>query len=378
MITSLSLVSISLPVAAIIVLLSVFNGFGALLSQINQTVDPDISIRRNGGNLFKIEEIDSASIASIEGVEALSFVAEQSMLFRFRDVEQVVTLRGVDNSFCDVVPLDKSTTSGKYEVALGELDRMVIGNALAYKLGIRTLVDSFVDVYSLNQNSFSSLLPISAFDRRKIKLRGVYSADMQSEERYAFTSLRAVQELLSAEGGATHIFVKADPEREAAAIEELRTLLGDDYLVESRYDRNPMIYDIVDYEKWGVLFMSLLVMALASFSLIGALSMLIIEKRGDLLTLRSMGASWRFIRRIFFGEGVLISSVGVLLGCVIGSSLTLLQQWYGVVKIPTQTLLINVYPVQLMWGDVLLTATLAMVISVALSYIVVRQMIKNS
>ncbi|MFI3279809.1 MAG: FtsX-like permease family protein [Rikenellaceae bacterium] len=378
LITALSLVSISLPVAAVIILLSVFNGFGELVRLTNRVVDADVTVVRAKGNFFDRDAIDTEALLAMDGVEALSFVSEQTMLLENEGRQGVITLRGVDSAFLSVVPLDESITKGQYQVALGELDRIVLGRSMALRLGAHNIVDRFVELYALKESGFSSLLPMSNYKQRRIKISGLYSADMQSEERYALTSLRAVEQLTSSEGKATQLLLSlSDAAAEKSIIEAIRKQLGDEFEVKSRYDLNPMLYDIIEYEKWGVLFISLLIMLLASFTLIGALSMLIIEKRDDISTLRAMGGSWSFIRNIFFGEGVLISSVGVALGVVIGCTLTLLQKWYGLVRLPAQTFLSDKYPVELLFSDVVIVVVLSLLISVMLSHVVVKQMIKT-
>ncbi len=378
-ITTLSLFAVSLPVAAVIILLSVFNGFGELILQANRVIDPDVVVTRAHGNRFDMEAIPVAQIEALEGVEALSFVSEQTVLLGNDGRQVVARLRGVDSTFLSVVPLEESVQRGRYNVELGELDRLVLGGALAYRLGARNVVNSFVEIYALKDSGFSSLLPMSNYTERRIKLMGLFSADMQSEERYALTSLRAVQGLTNSQGKATQLMVAlADGANQSKVIESIAEVVGDEFEVKSRYDMNPMMYDIVAYEKWGVLFISLLIMLLASFSLVGALSMLIIEKRGDVATLRAMGASWSFVRRIFFGEGLLVSGCGVAVGALVGSTLTLLQQHFGWVKIPAQTFLSNHYPVVLQLSDILIVVVASMAISTLLSAVVVRQMIKEN
>ncbi len=377
-ITALSLVSISLPVAAVIILLSVFNGFGELVRLTNRVVDADVTVVRSRGNLFDRDAIDTQALLLISGVEALSFASEQTMLLENEGRQGVVTLRGVDSAFLSVVPLDESIVKGQYQVALGELDRIILGRSMAFSLGAHNIVDRFVELYALKESGFSSLLPMSNYTQRRIKISGLYSADMQSEERYALTSLRAVEQLTSSQGKATQLLISlSDGADEKSTIEAIAKQLGDELEVKSRYDLNPMLYDIIEYEKWGVLFISLLIMLLASFTLIGALSMLIIEKQDDISTLRAMGGSWPFIRQIFFGEGVLISSVGVALGVVVGCCLTLLQKTYGMVRLPAQTFLSDKYPVELLASDVIIVVVLSLLISVALSYVVVKQMVKT-
>ncbi len=377
-ITALSLVSISLPVAAVIILLSVFNGFSELVELTNRTVDPDVTVVRSKGNYFDIESIDTEALRAIEGVEALSFISEQTMLMEHDGRQAVVTLRGVDSSILSVVPLNESISKGEYMVELGELDRVILGRSLALRLRASHLVDRFVELYALKDSGFSSLLPMSNYTQRRIKVSSLFSADLQSEDRYAITSLRAVGRLTSSEGRATQLFIKiGGGQREERVMEEISKCLGEEFKVMSRYDLNPMLYDVIKYEKWGVLFISLLIMLLASFTLIGALSMLIIEKRDNISTLRAMGASWSFVRNIFFGEGLLISSVGVGVGVVLGCAITQAQKSFGLVRLPAQTFITESYPVNLMLSDIVIVVALSLLISLALSYIVVQQMIKK-
>ncbi|MFR9523335.1 MAG: FtsX-like permease family protein [Rikenellaceae bacterium] len=377
-ITALSLVAISLPVAAVIILLSVFNGFGQLVQLSNRVIDPDITIVRAKGNFFHIDSIDRHSLEAIDGVKALSFVAEQTMLMEHDSRQAVVTLRGVDSAYLDVVPFEECIDKGEYQVALGELDRIILSRSMAYRLAAQHIVGRFVELYALKDSGFSSLLPMSNYTQRSIKLAGLYSADIESEERYAITSIRAVQRLTSSEGRATQLFIGVEDGFDTSTvIKSLKSALGEGFEVKSRYELNPMLYDIIEYEKWGVLFISLLIMLLASFTLIGALSMLIIEKRDNIATLRAMGGSWRFVRGIFFGEGLLISSVGVAVGVAVGCVIALAQKYLGLVKIPARTFLSDHYPVELLFSDVLIVVVLSLAISLTLSYIVVKQMIKT-
>ncbi len=374
-----SIFSIALPVAAVIILLSVFNGFGSLVETMNVAIDPEITVVPQEGVLFDVEEVDVDALRGIEGVDAVSFVAQQTMLIEHKGQQSVITLRGVDSCYVDVVPtFEQSIYAGEYRVQLGDLDRIVIGNALAYKLGVRGVLNTFMTVYSLRHNTFSSLLPMANYTKKRAKLSGVFRVDLESEERYAFTSLRMVQELMQAPDKATTLFVRVNPNANLAQVQsKIRGELGSDFKVQNRYELNSALYDIIAYEKWGIMLISILVMSLASFSLIGALVMLVIEKRENITTLRAMGASLDFVRRIFFGEGMLISVIAIGAGSMLGIGLTLLQYYFGFIKIPAVSFLIDRYPVDLQWLDVAMVVLIAGVISLVISQFVVRQMIKK-
>ncbi len=377
-ITGVSIISIALPVAAIIILISIYNGFGLLVGSMNSMIDPQMVVVPREGSSFEIESLDTAALRQIRGVEALSFVADQMVLVEHGDRQEVVTLRGVDEGFVGVIPFDECLAVGRFEVTLGELDRLVIGNTMARQLGIRTLSDTYINIYAMKRNTFSSLLPMSNYTAKRSKLSGIFSINMESESKYIYSSLRLANELLQREGVATSLYIKLhEGANESRVMGEIEKLVGDEFDAKSRYELNPAIYDLIKYEKWGVLFISLLIMTLASFTLIGALAMLIIEKRDNMITLRAMGASWRYIRSIFFGEGLLMSGIAIGIGLVLGVSLSLVQQHYGLIQIPSNTFMVSSYPVDLQWADVMLVVLMSSTVAAALSWIVVSQMIKG-
>lgn len=375
-ITGVSVISIAVPVAAIIILISIYNGFGQLVESINNFVDPEVKVTPVEGSTFKIEDVDSEALRVIEGVEAISFVADQMVLLEHKDRQEVVTLRGVDDDFNSVIPFDQSVESGKYEVRLGDLNRLVMGNAMARKLGVRSLSDTFINIYTLKRNSISSMLPMANYTSRRLKLSGVFVVNSECEMQYVLSSLRVVNELMQRDSVASSIFVKLNPNANVKRVKrDIESLLGGGFDAKDQYETNPALYDLIKYEKWGVLFISLLIMILASFTLIGALAMLIIEKRDNMLTLRAMGASWRYIRSIFFSEGLMMSGIAIAAGVVLGVGLTLVQQNFGVIKIPSNAFLVSSYPVDLQWADVALIVVMSAVVAALLSGVVVRQMV---
>lgn len=379
-IACVSLVSVAVPVAAIIILLSVFNGFGSLVEVLNASIDADLVISPSKGQYFDLKSVDTAAIRRVEGVDDFALMLNQTLMLDHEGRQTVVTLRGVDDSYSRVVPIADYMYVGDFRVRIGDLDRIVLGNATAMKLGVRNLARSQVGIHSLKKSRLSSIVPFVGFERDSARVSGVYLVDMDSESRYAYTSLRLMERLLgfdnseqitdialSVSGGASISDVKS----------KLQQAVGAEYKVQSREDLNPLIYDIIRYEKWGIIFISTMVMLLASFSLIGIVAMLIIEKRDDMLTLRAMGATKRGVRDIFFMQGMLISGIGAILGLIIGVGVTLIQQIWGVVKLPASGFVIDVYPVDLQMWDVVGVGAIAISIATLLNYIVTREMIKR-
>ncbi len=378
-ISVVSLVSLLIPVAAVIVLLSVFNGFGSLVGDLNRAVDSDLTIMLREGRMFGEGDVDCAELREIDGVEAVSLVTEQMMLVEYRDQSRLLTFRGVDEDYVDAVPIETMVSVGRFEVELGDLERVVLGSSVASGLGIRSLYDTDLRLYALRSGGLQSLLPMAGRVEQSVaQLAGVVMMDQEAEERYGYASRRLINRLSGSEGRALRVVIKlakgADKERVRGAVERG---VAEQFKVLSREELNPALYDIIKYEKLGVLLICSLVMLLASFSLVGALSMLIIEKRGDMGRLRAMGATRGELRQIFIIEGGLISGVAILGGVVLGSIASLAQQWFGFVKMPQGSMLGANYPVDLQVVDLLTVAVIASVIALVLSQLVVRKMFSS-
>ena len=179
LISGLSVAAVAMPVAAMIVLLSVFNGFESLVKSMCSAFDADLTVSARQGQTFAADAVDTAALRRIPGVEAMSFVLEESALLEHGDRQATATVRGVDDAYEAVFPLSDAVAAGEYRVRVGDLERLVIGQSMAYMLGVRTLADADVGVYAVRRGSFSSLLPFDNYTRRTIPLGGVYTLDLE-------------------------------------------------------------------------------------------------------------------------------------------------------------------------------------------------------
>ncbi len=378
LISRVSLFAIATPVAAVIILLSVFNGFGDIVEQMASSVDAPLTVESRSGRIFSVESLDTAALRRVDGVGAISLGLEQIVMVKHGSNERVMTLRGVEPSYGDVTPLEQSVVLGDSRTQFWDYDRLLIGRSAAYEMGIKSVNGSEVTIYSMRRNGVTSILPISSYRAMDIDVTGLFSLDFESESRYAITSLRFAQELFSAPGAASQLFIAPSQGREVKDIRgEIEAAVGEDFTVKDRYELNPTLYSIVKGEKRAIMLIAILVMVLASFTLIGALVMQIIDKRGEFTSLRAMGASMGYIRNIFIGCGVALSMAATLLGGVVGVAMSLLQQWYGVIKIPYNNLVIDSYPVRVDSLDVVMVVVASLIISALLSVMVVRLSIKG-
>ena len=369
MISAVSIVAMAIPVAAIILLLSIFNGLERMALDNLKSVDSDLSITPREGTTFRIEELPSALLDYLADVEQYSFILEQSALAQMGASRAVVQVRGVDEGYTSVVPVAKNILVGEFTTRAEENDYVVAAHGVMQDLSSlrTTAIGESMQLYAINRTRISTLLPVGGYTRRELPIAGIYSID-EDNRSLVITSLKAAQSLFNYADRASAVEIRlregASPLRLA---EQLQAAVGEHFDVRTREQRNS-IYRLMALEKWGVFCIAVLVMIVASLSIVGTLVMVIIDKRDDVRTLRTMGARRDFVRDIFTAEGLLMALLSLVLGLVLGAGLALLQQHFGFVGIDAQTLQVNAYPVEVHLQDILLTV----VAYAAVSYIVVK------
>ena len=369
MISAVSIVAMAIPVAAIILLLSIFNGLERMALDNLKSVDPDLSITPREGTTFRVEELPSALLDDLADVEQYSFILEQSALAQMGASRAVVQVRGVDEGYTSVVPVAKNILVGEFTTRAEENDYVVAAHGVMQDLSSlrTTAIGESMQLYAINRTRISTLLPVGGYTRRELPIAGIYSID-EDNRSLVITSLKAAQSLFNYADRASAVEIRlregASPLRLA---EQLQAAVGEHFDVRTREQRNS-IYRLMALEKWGVFSIAVLVMIVASLSIVGTLVMVIIDKRDDVRTLRTMGARRDFVRDIFTAEGLLMALLSLVLGLVLGAGLALLQQHFGFVGIDAQTLQVNAYPVEVHLQDILLTVAAY----AAVSYIVVK------
>ncbi|MCM1151301.1 MAG: ABC transporter permease [Alistipes sp.] len=378
LISGLSVAAVAVPVAAMIVLLSVFNGFETLIKGNCSVFDADLTLSAAEGRTFDAAAIDTVALSRVPGVEAWTFMLEQSALLEHGGRQATATVRGVDDRYGEVFPFAESISAGAPAVRIGDLERLVVGQAMAYMLGIRSLADADVRIYAVRRGSFSSLLPMQNYSRRTVPVGGAFSVDLESERSHVLVSLRLARDLFSYPGRTSALSIRTSPGADARQVRQaVAEIAGDGFRVRTRSEMRASFYRIMTYEKWGIFFIALLVLVVASFSVVGALAMLIVDKRDDILTLGALGADRTLVRAIFRTEGLLICGLGALIGLLLGVGATLLQQHLGLITIPAETFLTKSYPVEFRFSDLLTVIAVFAVVAFALSNITVRSMIKK-
>ncbi|MBR4056222.1 MAG: ABC transporter permease [Rikenellaceae bacterium] len=376
-ISAVSVVAVGVPVAAMIILMSVFNGFAGLVDGMQSAFDADLEVRPREGKTFMTDALPTDSIRSIEGVRGVSFALEQSALAEYGGRQVVITVRGVDDNYTDVLPMTDYVQTGEFELRLGEIEQACVGSSVAYRLGVRTFLDTPLNLYSPRRGEISTLLPIDAYTHRRTWPSGVFMISGDVDDSYILTTIELAQSLFDYDGRASQLLVDV---RDEASLERTRQAVqravGDDFKVVTRLEQQAALYRIMKYEKWGIFFISLLVLIIASFSIVGSLAMLIIDKRDNITTLRAIGARTEFVRSIFTGQGALIGLLGAAIGLVLGVGICWAQQHFGLIEMPGTTFVVRYYPVEMKLTDILLIIAAMAIVTMAITQLTVRTMIR--
>lgn len=369
-----SIVAMATPVAALVVLMSVFNGLEGMVTSLYRAIDPDITIAPARGTTLAQEQIDTAALRRVEGVAALSLTLEQGAMVEHKGQRAIVRLKGVDEGYTDVLPIAERIVAGEFSTS-GQ--NMVVAAGVMNDLGFNSNnIGEQVRLYAIDRTRFSTLLPVGGYSMQKMNIAGAYSID-EDNAHVALIPLGEAQNLLRYADRISKVEIRLTPEANAKRVaEQLQTLAGEQVKVLTRHQSNSL-YRLMALEKWGVFGVAALVLLIASLSIVGAIVMAMIEKRDDMQTLRTMGATESMVEGIFISEGLLMATLSVVAGVVVGVALTLLQQHFGIIRLDAASLAIDAYPVELRWGDVVMTAATYMAIATLVVRLTVRAMMRG-
>ena len=368
-----SLVAVAVPTAAMIILLAMFDGLTESIEELNTAIDADIEIVATRGQTFDADAINLDRLSTIEGVVYLTPYIEQSVMASATGRQYPIKIRGVEDSYFDVMALEGYVSRGSLDaIAMGD---MVLGSSLASSLGAFG-IGTEIELYALNRKQISTLLPTSGISKLHSRLGCVISANNQINESVALIALDSAQKLLNYTDRISGIAISIAPESDPKPIvAEISTLVGEEFDIVTRERKNASINAILRMEKFAIVLIGALIALVATFAIVGSVVMLMTEKRRDIATLRAMGASRKLICNIFTGEGVLLSTAGTLLGAILGVCFTLIQEHWGVVKIPGGSVLES-YPISLSAVDIVIVVAIVMTMGTVISTLTVKSRLK--
>ena len=359
-ISAISAVGMAIGTAALIIILSVYNGFDSLIKSMMGNVEPDLVITPAKGKVFVPQGDTYDWIYDQPSVLNMCCVLEESVFISYDDRQGLARAKGVDWIYEEESPLRNHMADGEFRLHKGDIEQAVIGDILAYRMGISTRFLSPIEIYYPSRTRRISLSsPESALESVKVYPSGIVSVNEELDKELMIVPLETMRELLEYDDEVSAVeirVVEGTTQKEVRRLQdEIGKRLGEEFKVKDRYQQNEALYKMMRYEKVATYMILIFVIIIIAFNIFGSLSMLIIEKREDIGTLRSLGAQDNLIRRIFVLEGWMISLAGLAGGLVTGIGLTLLQMHFGFIKMPGQ-FLVQAYPVILSWPDVLLTA----------------------
>lgn len=378
-ISGVSSFTVAIPVMAMVILLSVFNGFESLVKSMYRNFDPDLEVTVRQGKFFDSDMLDTARIQALPGVIKTAFVLEENALFEYRERQYIGTMKGVDPLFGQVVPIENMVTRGEYRLKFGDIDQALVGQGVAYNLMIGTTLSEPLWVYMPRRGKQSSFLPIGLYRKKELFPSGIFALDSETDSKYVIVPIDFARNLLEYDSAkvSSLIILLEEGMDPVKAREEVGKIVGDDYLVRTRFQQKEELYRLMLYEKWGIYFIILMVLVIASFSIVGSLIMIIIDKKKDTETLLTLGADRSLIRRIFIYEGLLISGMGTLLGLILGISICLLQQEFGFVKMAGTSFLVDAYPVEMKLMDIVGVVISVWIVNYVISWFTVSRMVRS-
>ena len=373
-VSGVSAAAVAVVTAAMVCVMSVMNGFGTMVEQLFSQFDPDIRIEAVSGKSFRLSEETQETLAQLPSVAMLSRSIEETALVYYDDKQMPVQLRGVDTAFAQLTHIDNIITDGKYMVFDGAFERAVLGQGLAWQLGINAHFVQAMHVYAPKRTGRVNMLrPDESFNHETCFIAGTFAVQQtQYDDALMIVSIELARRLLDfGDDEVSALLVQTkDGVSVRQAKRELQHVLGSRYRILDRYEQQADFFRILRIEKLLTGLLLAFILLIATFNIIGALSMLIIDKQRDIKILSDLGADGKMIRRIFLYEGWLISALGAAAGLVTGLAICLIQEHFGILKLGSGTeYVVSAYPVAVQGADILIIAAVVLLLGAVAAYI---------
>ena len=371
------MVGVALGTAALIIVLSVFNGFESVVISLFSVFDPDIKITVAEGKTFHQNEIDADKIRAIPGVIKYTDVVEENALLYYKKQQYLATIKGVDSLYQVNSPLNDSLlVTGDMILQQDSLDFAIPGYGIAYFLNLDMKApDNLVSVYIPKRKGSITGLPQESFSSEYIRPTAIFSVQQDFDDKYMLVPLRFARRLLDYTDEVTSIEIRLARGVDTKRIQEkVAAIAGPKFKIQNRFQQQEVLYKIMKSEKWAVFLILTFILIVASFNVIGSLTMLILDKQKDIGILRSLGARDNTIKQIFFTEGLLISLTGAFSGLLLGLLVCVLQLKFGLIKLQGGgSFIISAYPVKLIAIDFLYVFITITLIGTAAAWLPVRR-----
>ncbi len=357
-ISAISASGVAVGTLALVCVLSVFNGFSSLIEDLFSSFDPDLKISLVEGKTFSLQDSSIVELRKMPETVYFTEVLQENVMFRFKDKQVSGTIKGVSDDFKEMTQIDSIILGGNFQLKDNAFNYGVIGGGLASKLGVAPFFVDPLYIYApLRSSSVNLARPETNFVLDHVFVSAVFAVQQpEYDNKFLIIPIELAQDLFQYDANiVSSVELKVSEDKNIKSIKGLiQDKLGDRFKVQDRFEQQEDFFRIMKVEKWLTYLILSFILLIAIFNIIGSLSMLIIDKKADILTLRNMGANQVLIRRIFIIEGWLISLLGAIVGVGVGSALCLIQEKYGLITLPGSEFIVNAYPVDIQALDLAL------------------------
>ncbi len=378
-ISAVSVAGVAVGTMALIIILSVFNGLEMLVQSIFNTFDPHLKITVAEGKTFEADTAKLTLLSNVEGISCYSLTLEENALLKYGDRQYIAIIKGVDDFYSCVTGIDSTIWDGEF-LLKSDKDRpfAVPGIGIARYLGLNINFITPLNIYVPRRTGSVNLNPENAFVRKFIFPSGIFQVEQEYDSKYVYVPIDFARELLEYDSAVSSIEIKFKNQADPAGIQKNVTkIFGSGFVVQNRYQQQEIFYKVMRSERLAIFVILTFILIIASFNIIGSLTMLIIEKERDVEILKSLGADNNLIRKIFIIEGWLISIIGAIAGILSGFVICLLQQEYGIVRLQSDSLIMKSYPVVMKLKDFIIVPSTVLLIGYWAAWYPVRYLTKK-
>ncbi len=377
-ISAVSVAGVTVGTMALIIVLSVFNGLEKMVSSIFNTFDPEIEITAAEGKTFVADSVRLKLLSETEGVSCYSLTIEENALLKYGERQYIATIKGVDENYPLVSGIDSSMWEGEFILAADNgRPYAVPGLGVSQYLGIRVNFITPLNIYVPRKSGSTGMNAENAFNRKYIFPSGIFEVEKEYDSKYIYLPLEFARELTENDGAVSAIEIRTASPDTKALEKKIRKIFGDGFVVKNRFEQQEIFYKVMRSERLAIFMILTLILVIASFNIIGSLTMLIIEKERDIEILKSLGADNNLIRKIFIFEGWLISIIGAAAGLILGFFVCWLQQTFGLVRLQSTSLIMDAYPVIMKLKDFIIVPATVLLIGYWAAWYPVRYLTRK-
>lgn len=374
-ISAISMVGVMIGTTALIVVLSVFNGMDRLLQKSTDSFCADLVVFPDSGKFFDVDSVLREELGKNALIASYDEVVEEKALLKYGERLAPVIVKGVGPDFAEHTRFAEHILEGDFQLQSGEEYRAVIGYGVAAELGIGLRLLIPMIFYYPDRNGGTS---VASLHTGRVFPSALFASQQDLENQYVLTDIDFARELFGIEGKVSKVEIKlSNPSRTEQVKKTLLEGTGNRYRIEDKFELNKAFYAMMKSEKLAVFLILLFILLVASFNIVGSISMLILDKKGDLGTYKALGMNTGRMISVFKTEGNLITGLGALLGLIVGVAICLLQEKFGIITLGDGSYIVEAYPVQLVFKDIVLILATVLFIGYVASYFPVRYLVKK-